>query len=80
MHRCSAHRSPGQRTCSPLFQGDATVKLARATVGCRRSGRELSQKAHVAVRRVTATAIAIGRPLLAGDDIYLDAPGVEPLQ
>lgn len=55
---------------------DAFVQI---TVDCRRRGHALGQKEHVADRWVAATAIAIRRPLLAGDGIYFDAPGLELL-
>ncbi len=54
--------------------------FVRITVGCRRTGHALGQKEHVADRWVAATAIAISRPLLAVDGIYLDAPGLELLR
>jgi len=53
--------------------------FVRITVDCRRSGHALGQKEHVADRWVAATAIAIHRPLLAADGIYLDTPGLELL-
>ncbi len=53
--------------------------FVRITVDCRRSGHALGQKEHVADRWVAATAIAIRRPLLAGDGIYLATPGLELL-
>lgn len=53
--------------------------FVRITVDCRRSGHALGQKEHVADRWVAATAVAIHRPLLAGDGIYLDTPGLELL-
>ncbi len=53
--------------------------FVRITVHCRRIGHALAQKPHVADRWVAATAIAISRPLLAGDSIYIDAPGLELL-
>ena len=53
--------------------------FVRITLDCRRSGHALGQKEHVADRWVAATAIAIHLPLLAGDDIYLAAPGLDLL-
>jgi predicted nucleic acid-binding protein len=53
--------------------------FVRITVDCRRSGHALGQKEHVADRWVAATAIAIRRPLLAVDSIYLATPGLELL-
>ena len=53
--------------------------FVRITVDCRRSGHALAQKDHVADRWVAATAIAIGRPLLTADGIYLSTPGLELL-
>jgi predicted nucleic acid-binding protein len=54
--------------------------FVRITVDCRRSGHALGQKQHVADRWVAATAIAISRPLLTGDGIYLATPGLELLR
>lgn len=54
--------------------------FVRITVDCRRTGHALGQKEHVADRWVASTAIAISRPLLAVDGIYLDAPGLKLLR
>ena len=43
------------------------------------NGHALGQQEHVADRWVAATAIAIRRPLLTGDGIYLATPGLELL-
>ncbi len=53
--------------------------FVRMTVDCRRSGHALGQKEHVADRWIAATAIAIRRPLLTSDGIYLATPGLELL-
>ncbi len=53
--------------------------FVQITVDCRRRGHALGQKEYVADRWVAATAIAIRRPLLAGDGIYFDTPGLELL-
>jgi predicted nucleic acid-binding protein len=55
---------------------DVVVAYADLTGDCRRAGHALQQKQHTGDRWVAATAIATGIPLLAGDAIYLGAPGV----
>lgn len=55
---------------------DAYVDL---TADCRDHGHALRAKEHTGDRWVAATAIAIGRPLLALDGIYHDAPGLAVL-
>jgi predicted nucleic acid-binding protein len=46
------------------------------TVGCRECGHALGDKIHTADRWVAATAIAIDRPLVALDGVYLGTPGL----
>ncbi|GAB2471266.1 PIN domain-containing protein [Xylanimonas ulmi] len=58
---------------------DVIVAYADLSANCRRMGHALGQKINTGDRWIAATAIAIGAPVLAGDGIYKDAPGVELL-
>ncbi|MDA8285747.1 MAG: hypothetical protein M0Z42_21150 [Actinomycetota bacterium] len=49
---------------------------ARLRVECERAGHALSQRVHDADRRVTATAIRLGIPLVPNDAVFRDAPGL----
>jgi predicted nucleic acid-binding protein len=50
--------------------------FAALTADCRRQGHGLQAKVHAADRWVAASAISKALPLLAGDGIYHDAPGL----
>jgi predicted nucleic acid-binding protein len=54
--------------------------FATLTADCRGSGHGLHHKIHTADRWVAASAIAKGFPLLAGDVIYSNAPGLTLLK
>ncbi|MCL2594282.1 MAG: PIN domain-containing protein [Promicromonosporaceae bacterium] len=58
---------------------DVVIAFADLTAGCRMVGHALHAKTHTADRWIAATAIAVGYPLLAGDHIYSDAPGLRLL-
>lgn len=76
-----ADRLREQLDSTPTVSVDERVieAFVRITVDCRSSGHALGQKEHVADRWVAATAMAIRRPLLAADGIYLATPGLELL-
>lgn len=48
-------------------------------VACVRSGHALGQKEHTGDRWVAATAIALDRPLMSLDGIFVNAPGLSML-
>ena len=52
----------------------ATLRTA-----CRRQNHPLGDQAQVAQAWVAATAISLGAPLLAGDPIFVDTPGLSVL-
>lgn len=54
--------------------------FARLTAECRTAGHALATKQHTGDRWVAACAIAKGLPLLAGDGIYANAPGLTLLE
>lgn len=58
---------------------DVIVAFANLTAACKRAGHGLYAKDHTGDRWIAATAIAIGVPLLSGDGIYRDAPGLSIL-
>lgn len=62
----------------PTIQADAEVLRAYVdlTVQCRQKGHALQAKNHNADRWVAASAVAKQVPLLSGDGIYDDAPGL----
>ena len=76
-----AGRLREQLDSTPTVPVDELVieAFVRITVDCRRSGHALGQREHVADRWVAATAIALRRPLLAADGIYVATPGLELL-
>jgi len=45
-------------------------------VACERRGHALAQREHDADRWIAATAIRLGVPLVAHDDIFADTPGL----
>lgn len=56
---------------------DAVIDAyALLTAECRRAGHGLQDKSHTGDRWVAACAISKDVPLLAGDDIYRNAPGL----
>jgi hypothetical protein len=57
----------------------ADPRVARFYAECRRIGHSLHDKHHTGDRWVAACAIAKDVDLLAGDDIYRDAPGLRLL-
>ena len=67
-----------------LLNGTTTVPVTRdvvdafvaLTVQCKATGHALAANQHVADRWVAATAVALDRPLLALDQIYVGAPGL----
>jgi len=80
----------GQRRMDALFQRiDATPTVliddevmeafVTLTVAARAHGSGIGHKHHVADRWIAACAIAKSLPLLSGDDIFADAPGVTRL-
>ena len=56
---------------------DAYVDL---TVACREVGHALHAKVHTADRWVAATAVALGRPLLSRDNVFVGVPGLQLLE
>jgi predicted nucleic acid-binding protein len=65
----------------PTIPADREVidSYAELTSLCRRAGHALHDKIHTADRWVAACAVAKGLPLLTGDGIYQDAPGLSLL-
>jgi len=63
---------------TPTIGVDDAVIDAHATLyaECRRMGHALHDKPHTGDRWIAACAIAKGVGLLAGDDVYRDAPGL----
>jgi predicted nucleic acid-binding protein len=63
---------------TPTIRADNDVIDAHATLyaECRRTGHALYDKRHTGDRWVAACAIGKGVPLLAGDGIYRNAPGL----
>jgi predicted nucleic acid-binding protein len=55
---------------------DVIDTYAQLTADCKAAGHPLAQKIHSADRWVASSAIAKGLPLLAGDGIYVGAPGL----
>lgn len=78
--RLSALR--GQLDATPTVDVDHEVveAFARLTAECRTVGHALAAKLHTGDRWVAACAIAKGLPLLAGDGIYANAPGLTLLE
>ncbi|MBM7519072.1 PIN domain-containing protein [Nocardioides nitrophenolicus] len=74
--RLAQLRSVLDRT--PTIRSDNQVVEAHAdlTSMCRRTGHALHAKHHAGDRWIAASAIAKGVELLAGDGIYLGAPGL----
>lgn len=79
----------GDRRREPVVaQLDATVTVpvdtrvigawVHLTASCRAAGHPLHEKLHASDRWIGATAIAHGLPLLSGDRIFREAPGVTP--
>ncbi|MDR1999769.1 MAG: hypothetical protein LBQ06_07540 [Frankiaceae bacterium] len=66
---------------TPTIRADNDVIDAHAALyaECRRTGHALHDKKHTGDRWVAASAIGKGIPLLAGDGIYRDAPGLRLL-
>lgn len=56
---------------------DVVVAYADLSAHCRRAGHALGQKVHSGDRWIAATAKALGVPVLAGDGIYTNTPGLE---
>ena len=65
----------------PTIPADREVidSYAELTSLCRRAGHAMHDKIHTADRWVAACAVAKGLPLLTGDGIYQDAPGLSLL-
>ena len=63
---------------TPTVAADRQVidSYAELTAECRRVGHPLHQKIHAGDRWVAACAVAKDLPLLSGDSIYRDAPGL----
>ncbi len=55
---------------------DVIVAYANLTAACKRAGHGLHAKEHTGDRWIAATAIAVDVPLLSGDAIFRNAPGL----
>lgn len=55
------------------------VAYADLTAACKHAGHALHAKQHTGDRWIAATAIAVGVPLLSGDAIYRNTPGLSVL-
>lgn len=71
-------RTRGQLDSTPMISVDAGVIEAyiHLTVACRRIGHGLHAKDHTGDRWIAACAIAKVLPLLSGDGVFTDAPGL----
>ena len=67
------------RTATVPVDESVVQAFATLTAECRAQGHALWDKKHTGDRWVAATAIAIDAPLLAGDGIYENAPGLRLL-
>ena len=55
---------------------DVLQSYVELTTGCKVAGHGLHAKVHTADRWIAACAVAKQLPLLSGDEIFVDAPGI----
>lgn len=78
--RSSEIREQLNQTPTVPVDESVVTAFAELVAQARQSGHPIHQKHHTGDAWIAATAIALGVPLLAGDAIYLGAPGLSMLE